>query len=297
MQLFVAHDAGESLAFLPVAQYLASHPYLPGAHADAGGGGDVRRNGSASNTAGACSIGTIHVLTLGQPATGMFADVSAQYPLIIPVTLADLGVNITVINQKSRTQLLSDADLATVVRRFTAGPGAVGLVVVGMVYDMQRQIARAFGLHSKAQAPHPAASPRPWATRLASVHPAAARNVSDTARAPGAEAAAGSGGGGGGGAGGAGVRIDVAGFNDGFNEFDASSLPGSFVSEALVREWWATAAVITRGAAAFIKAHPSAAGSIVAVTTGSPTIASWDADRNNATFAAATRARLFGYAL
>lgn len=283
MQLFVAHDAGESLAFLPVAQYLASHPYLPGAHADAGGGGD----------AGACSIGTIHVLTLGQPATGMFADVSAQYPLIIPVTLADLGVNITVINQKSRTQLLPDADLATVVRRFTAGPGAVALVVVGMVYDMQRQIARAFGLHSKAQAPHPAASPRPWATRLASVHPAAARNVSDTARAPGAEAAAGSGGG----AGGAGVRIDVAGFNDGFNEFDASSLPGSFVSEALVREWWATAAVITRGAAAFIKAHPSTAGSVVAVTTGSPTIASWDADRNNATFAQATRARLFGYAL
>ena len=56
------------------------------------------------------------------------------------------------VNQKTRTQRLSDADLATLVAHFGAGEGAVKLVVVGMVYDMQRQIARAFASYAPAPA-------------------------------------------------------------------------------------------------------------------------------------------------
>ena len=117
--LFILHDAGESYMALPVLQQLNSEGY------------------------------DVDVLALGEPASTIYAPyhINKRQPHrassggLVSYTLADLGVNVVVVDGNvTRAQLLNTSDVETVVQFFNPRP----VVGVGMVYAMQSQLSRAF---------------------------------------------------------------------------------------------------------------------------------------------------------
>lgn len=84
---------------------------------------------------------SVKVLALGEPASSFFLGGAAGVPAL---SLADVGVNFTVLDgsPEARAQLLPPSDVGTVVAFYSNPTPAV--VVVGMVYAMQGQLAVAF---------------------------------------------------------------------------------------------------------------------------------------------------------
>ena len=116
--LLIPHDAGESNFLRPVLDKLLLFF----------GGQQQQYN--------------ISVLTLGEPATSIFANYSQA------VTLADLGVQVQVQDGASdRSQLLNARDLQSVARQLQPR-----VVVEGMVYQMQAQLGSAFKIAADAGA-------------------------------------------------------------------------------------------------------------------------------------------------
>ena len=106
--LFVVFDAGESNLLKPVVEAIAT-----------------------------LKLWSVGVLVLGEPATTIFKDSPCMR------SLDSLGVKTKALNGKddpSRTQLLSESDLELV----RAGLGPVEVVVSGMAYAMQAQVAGAW---------------------------------------------------------------------------------------------------------------------------------------------------------
>mgnify|MGYP000660452565 CR=1 FL=1 len=103
---FIVHDAGESLMLQPVIDRFV-------------------KNDSVSFT----------ILSLGEPSTSIFEDYAEA------VTLSNYGIEIEIIDGYSRDQLLSLADLGTLLKQIDAPR----VVVEGMAYAMQAQIGIAIG--------------------------------------------------------------------------------------------------------------------------------------------------------
>ena len=106
--LFVVFDAGESNLLKPVVEAIAT-----------------------------LKLWSVGVLVLGEPATTIFKDSPCMR------SLDSLGVKTKALNGKedpSRTQRLSESDLELVC----AGLGPVEVVVSGMAYAMQAQVAGAW---------------------------------------------------------------------------------------------------------------------------------------------------------
>jgi len=112
--LFILHDAGETYMAIPPMQQLLSEGF------------------------------SLSVLALGEPAKTMFAPGGGGSG-IPAVTLADIGVNVTVADgtRAARAQLLPPDDIEAVQRYYLLGESAPGLVVSGTVYAMQSQLALA----------------------------------------------------------------------------------------------------------------------------------------------------------
>ena len=105
--LFILHDAGESLA--------------------------VRRTVEAFAANESTSVA---VLALGEPAHSMFAgaaNVSVHTP-------ASLGLHVHIVDGAARNATLSEGAVAHILARLGRPP----VVVAGMAYEMQAQLARAF---------------------------------------------------------------------------------------------------------------------------------------------------------
>eukprot|EP00041_Stephanoeca_diplocostata_P036040 m.1296930 g.1296930 ORF g.1296930 m.1296930 type:complete len:611 (-) comp24795_c0_seq14:4022-5854(-) len=113
--LFICHDAGESLGLLPVSTALYNA------------------------TTGSNGPKQVAVLALGNPASTIFASNPFS------MELSSFGINVTVIDRTVRNQTLPAADAAKIVECM----GSVRVVVVGMVYTMQAQLAAAFAAHGR----------------------------------------------------------------------------------------------------------------------------------------------------
>lgn len=113
--VFICHDAGESLGLLPVAIALS--------------------NGTTKSQIPI----RVAVLALGNPASTTFSP----YPFT--VGLESFGINVTIIDRTVRNQSLPSADVAMIAHCM----GGIRVVVVGMVYTMQAQLAAAFTARGK----------------------------------------------------------------------------------------------------------------------------------------------------
>eukprot|EP00928_Gymnodinium_smaydae_P045719 TRINITY_DN30434_c0_g2_i1.p1 TRINITY_DN30434_c0_g2~~TRINITY_DN30434_c0_g2_i1.p1 ORF type:complete len:478 (+),score=47.98 TRINITY_DN30434_c0_g2_i1:39-1436(+) len=115
--LFVLHDAGETLALLPVVQQMLK--------------GTLPRS-------------RLLVLPLGQPATNMtlclghYNTPDCRANMVPSVTLKELGIKTDIIDSTAgRNQLLPDEEFRSFCDQFS---GKASAVVAGFTYAMQRQI-------------------------------------------------------------------------------------------------------------------------------------------------------------
>eukprot|EP00616_Rhizochromulina_sp_CCMP1243_P009286 CAMPEP_0118982202 /NCGR_PEP_ID=MMETSP1173-20130426/32257_1 /TAXON_ID=1034831 /ORGANISM="Rhizochromulina marina cf, Strain CCMP1243" /LENGTH=413 /DNA_ID=CAMNT_0006932673 /DNA_START=70 /DNA_END=1308 /DNA_ORIENTATION=- len=108
--LVVVHDAGESLGLQPPVEALLAAGYV------------------------------VQALVLGEPATSLYCGSGLGTRGLQVLTLPQLGVDVEVLDgNTSRHQLLAPGQVASVVAQL-----APRVLVTGMVYSMQAQIARGF---------------------------------------------------------------------------------------------------------------------------------------------------------
>lgn len=103
--LFLLHDAGESLSVQRTIAVLAGSFQLA-------------------------------VFALGEPSITIFADA----PNVTTLSPRDLGITQRIVDGSERNATLEAADVSRVLARF----GSPHVVVAGMAYEMQAQLARAF---------------------------------------------------------------------------------------------------------------------------------------------------------